>query len=72
MLKTTSELIEYLKLGSSSRKIGYLKPLINSILKCGDKSDADAILSHYLKDPFESEKTWYQYKDAETRIPQMC
>ena len=58
MLNTTSELIEYLKLGSSSRKICYLKSLINSILKCGDKSDADAILSHYLENPFESDYSY--------------
>ncbi|MGX7689485.1 hypothetical protein ACWA1C_20130 [Flectobacillus roseus] len=53
MLKTTSELVKYLQLDSSSRDIDYLKPLINSILKCGDKSDADTILLHYLENPFE-------------------
>ncbi len=58
MLKTTSELVEYLQLDSSSRDIDYLKPLINSILKCGDKSDADAILSYYLANPFESDYSY--------------
>ncbi len=53
MLKTTSELVKYLQLDSSSRDIDYLKPLINSILKCGDKSDADTILLYYLENPFE-------------------
>lgn len=58
MLKTTNELVEYLRRDSSSRDIDYLKPLISTILKCGDKSDADTILLYYLSDPFES---YYSY-----------
>ena len=53
MLKTTHELIEYLKRPSSERESAIICSLVNSIVKCGGKSDADEILNQYLAHPFD-------------------
>ncbi|MEZ5055342.1 MAG: hypothetical protein R2807_11390 [Chitinophagales bacterium] len=51
MQKNTSELLEYLKRDKSKREVAMLRPLIYSIVKCGDNTDADAILTQYLSHP---------------------
>ncbi len=51
MLNATQELIGYLKLDKSKREVAIVCSLVSSILKCGDKSDADAILKQYLTNP---------------------
>jgi hypothetical protein len=48
MLRTTYELIEYLKLDESDRELTIICSLVNSLVKCGDKSDAIALLHQYL------------------------
>lgn len=53
MLKTTFELTEYLKLDQSERESTVISSLVYSILKCGDKTDADEILKQYLIHPFD-------------------
>ncbi|MGH1519842.1 hypothetical protein [Chryseobacterium sp. JK1] len=53
MLKTTYELIEYLKSDTLERESAIICSLVNSIIKCGDKSDADEILNQYLVHPFD-------------------
>lgn len=53
MLKTTNELIEHLKLDKQLRDYRVVESLVYAVLKCGDKSDADVLLLHYLQDPFE-------------------
>jgi hypothetical protein len=53
MLKTTNELIEYLKLDKSRREVSIICSLVNSIVKCGDKTDADAVLTQYLTNPYD-------------------
>lgn len=53
MLKTTKELIEYLQLEKSSRESSIICSLVNSILICGNRTDADAILTQYLTNPFD-------------------
>ena len=53
MLKTTIELIKYLKLDESEKEATIVGSLVYSILKCGDKSDADAILNQYLTNPYD-------------------
>nr|WP_315200309.1 hypothetical protein [uncultured Flavobacterium sp.] len=51
MLKTTIELIKHLKLDKSERELAIIESLVYAIVKCGDKSDADAILNQYLTNP---------------------
>lgn len=58
MLKTTHELIEYLKLPSSERESAIICSLVNSIVKCGGKRDADEILKQYLVHPFDFDHTY--------------
>ena len=53
MLKTTTELIDHLKQDKRSNNYTYINSLVNAILKCGDKDDADLILNQYLKNPFD-------------------
>ena len=53
MLKTTKKLIDYLKLDTKSRENSVICSLVNSIVICGDKTDADAILTQYLTNPFD-------------------
>jgi hypothetical protein len=53
MLKTTNELIDYLKRDKSERELTIICSLVNSILKCGDKSDVDAVLKQYLTNSFD-------------------
>ncbi|MFC3159403.1 hypothetical protein SAMN05443633_103319 [Chryseobacterium arachidis] len=58
MLKTTSELIEYLKLDHSERESTVIFSLVYSILQCGGKTDADEILKQCLIDPFDFHYTY--------------
>lgn len=51
MLNTTIELIEYLKLNQSERELAIVGSLVNSIIKCGTKNDAEAVLTQYLTNP---------------------
>ncbi|HEV2831579.1 MAG TPA: hypothetical protein VGW31_06330 [Hanamia sp.] len=53
MLETTYELIKYLKLDKSERELTIICSLVNSIVKCGDKSDADAVLNQYLTNSYD-------------------
>lgn len=51
MVKTTAEIIEHLKRDQQARDSTILASLVNSVLKCGDKSDADRLLPQFLSDP---------------------
>ena len=53
MLKTTIELIKHLNQDKQSNSFTYINSLVNAILKCGDKDDADLILNQFLKNPFD-------------------
>ncbi len=51
MLKTTKELIAYLKLEKSKRDYTIVDSSVYAILKCGNKGDAEAILKQFLTNP---------------------
>ena len=51
MLKTTIELIEHLKRNKTERELTLINSLVYSIVACGDKRDADAVLNQYLSNP---------------------
>lgn len=53
MLRTTTELIAYLKVQKSERDITNIQCLVNAIVKCGNKTDMDAILMQFLNEPFD-------------------
>ena len=53
MLKTTIELIDHLNQDNHSVNFTIINSLVNAILKCGNKEDADLILNQYLKNPFD-------------------
>lgn len=53
MLRTTTELIAYLKLEKSERDVTIIQCLVNAILKCGNKMDMDAIFVQFLNNPFD-------------------
>lgn len=53
MLRTTSELIAYLKVEKSERDVTIIQSLVNAIMKCGNKTDMDAILNQLQDDPFD-------------------
>lgn len=53
MLRTTTELIAYLKIAKAERDVEIMLSLINATIKCGNKKDLDAILFQYLNDPFD-------------------
>ncbi len=53
MLKSTFQLLEYLKLDKSAIESTIVSSLVNSILKCGDKNDADALITPYLQNQFK-------------------
>lgn len=53
MLKTTTELIAHLNQDNQSRNFTVINILVNTILKCGGKEDADLMLNQYLKNPFD-------------------
>jgi len=58
MLKTTHELLEYLKRPSSKREPAIICSLVHSIVKCGGKNDADEILNQYVTHPFDFDYTY--------------
>ncbi len=58
MQKNTSELIAYLKMDKSEREVTMMRPLIYSILKSGDKTDADALLTQFLSHPTDFHYTY--------------
>ena len=53
MLKTTHDLIEHLKLDKSERELTIICSLVNSVVKCGDKSDSVAVLKQYLTNSYD-------------------
>ena len=53
MLNTTHELIAHLQLESSQRAMPVIRAMVGAVLKCGSKSDADALVRQYLTNPQE-------------------
>ena len=53
MLRATTELIAYLKVEKSERDVTIIQSLVNAIMKCGNKTDMDAILNQLQDDPFD-------------------
>jgi hypothetical protein len=52
MIKSTTELIEYLKIDKSQRETSPVQSYVEAILKLGSKEDASLLLDSYLKHPF--------------------
>lgn len=51
MLVSTSKLIEYLQLDKPERDLTVINSLVYTIVQCGNKHDADAVLKQYLTNP---------------------